>query len=126
VNGDSISLISSKAAWQKKKTTQSFLTIAAIDLAVEGVWPESSIASCTFAVGHGYRRNQAFLILGRPRPLPLQHKSQGHPYGQQCEHAPPLGAITKRKQQQKPCRLAGQKPPAPRATTTGRKRDWPR
>ena len=52
--------------------------MAAIELAVVRVWPKSSIASCTAAVGHGYRRNQAFLILGRARPLPLQHKCQGH------------------------------------------------
>jgi hypothetical protein len=51
--------------------------MAAIELAVVGMWPKSSIASCTAAVGHGYRRNQAFLILGRPRPLPLQHKCHG-------------------------------------------------
>jgi hypothetical protein len=44
VNGDSISLIASKAARQKKKTTQTFLTMDAIELAVVGVWPESSIA----------------------------------------------------------------------------------
>jgi len=50
--------------------------MAAIELAVVRVWPKSTIASCTAAVGHGYRRNQAFLILGRPRPLPLQHNAR--------------------------------------------------
>ena len=53
VNGDSLSLIASKAARQKKKITQTFLTMDAILLAVVRVWPESLIAPAASLLSKG-------------------------------------------------------------------------